>query len=196
VPEGFYHIRTWGNAIVQNPTGALLPPPTRFQPLFDTVWFITPNVYNVITPAPDRVGGLINQVVVDLENLNQITVNGVAQELEVPMFIQDGRTMAPLGLIGDALGIPRSQMMWDSHARTATIMWNNTTSQFRVGSTTFTLNGASITMTGIRNGVEVPVEMQIVEGRTFIPIFFVAMALGIDHEWVDDTTVLFNPSIN
>ena len=92
------------------------------------------------------------------------TQNGINQVSDAAPFIAEGRTMIPLRLIAEAMG---ADVDWDGNTRTITI----------------TRGAAVVTLVvdqPLPNGLGTPV---INNDRTFVPLLFVAEALGAGIEW-------------
>ena len=92
------------------------------------------------------------------------TQNGINQVSDAAPFIMEDRTMIPLRLIAEAMG---ADVDWEGSTRTITIT--------RVA-TVVTL----VVDQPLPNGLGTPV---INNDRTFVPLLFVAEALGADIEW-------------
>ncbi len=103
-------------------------------------------------------------------------VNGVFSEpLEVAPFIKDGRTMVPLRFIAEAFG---AQVEWIPETKginiTLSLKSVVTTIGLQVGNPTAIVNGQVVTL---------DVAPVIVNGRTFVPLRFVAEAFGAKVDW-------------
>ena len=92
------------------------------------------------------------------------TVNGQPRQMDAPSFIADDRTMVPIRLVAEALG---AEVEWVSATRTAVI---------RLGGATVYL----VLDVPLAGGMGTPV---IVNDHTFVPIGFVAEALGASVRW-------------
>jgi len=99
----------------------------------------------------------------------EFTVNGMSRQSEAPPFVAAGnRTMVPLRFIAEALGV---EVGWISETRTATVNGN----------------GISLSLpldVPLPNDMGTPV---LVGSRTFVPLRFIAEALGANIEWCGDT---------
>lgn len=83
----------------------------------------------------------------------------------------DNVTMVPLRVIIEGLG---AEVAWSQQTKTATINRNNTTVALTVGNKTALVNGTPV-------GLDVSVE--IMNGRTMVPIRFVSEQLGLKVTW-------------
>lgn len=178
VPEGDYKVSLGGSAMVNNNT-------TNSTDLssnggFDEGTVSSAVVTKVITPAP---GETMNKKVVFTIGANSYTVDGIEVAADVAPFIQDSRTMVPVRFVAQALGVAEENIIWDGTNRTVTILGDKIV-QLTIGSNTMLVNGAAITMdtTAI-----------ISNDRTFVPIAWIAKALGVEYTWDQATkSVTFN----
>lgn len=109
-----------------------------------------------------------------------MTVNGETVAIDstgkVAPIIQNSRTLLPIRALIEALG---GTVDWDSVARKATIGLNGTTLELWIGKSTATVNGHMVPIDAGDKRV-MPV---IVQGRTLLPVRFVAESLGLDVSW-------------
>jgi hypothetical protein len=96
------------------------------------------------------------------------TVNGQPFQSEAPPFIAGGRTMIPLRLVAEALG---AEVGWNGETRQVTISQADNS---------FTL----ILNRDLPNNMGTPVS---VNGRTFVPIAYIADMLGAQTRWDAET---------
>lgn len=109
------------------------------------------------------------------------TVNGKTFAMDVAPVIKDGRTLLPLRFAAEAAGVDADQIIWDPVRKTVTLFRGDRVVQVTIGSTTMLINGAAITM---------DVTPEIMDGRTMLPIRWVAMALRAQVDWnAEDKTV-------
>lgn len=115
-------------------------------------------------PAPEV------EVVLQVDNPVAM-VNGVPHQLDVAPFIDQGRTLVPLRFIGEQLG---ADIAWDGVERRVAytrpgvevILWLDRADAL--------VNGRTTTL---------DVAPKAVDGRTVVPLRFVATALGAATEW-------------
>ena len=100
-----------------------------------------------------------------------ITCDGEKIYSDVPPYIKEGRTLAPIRAILEALGMTVS---WDSATQTATAVKGNLTITVSINSHVAYVNNEQKTL-------DVPAE--ITNGRTFVPVRFFAEALGMNVGW-------------
>ena len=110
-----------------------------------------------------------------------LVINGEALNFDVPPVIENGRTLVPLRAIFEALG--------------ADVEWLNDTreivSQFQGKEIRLQINNKQANNKGVMTTLDVP--PQIKEGRTLVPLRFIAESLDKDVEWIADTrTVIIN----
>ncbi len=100
-----------------------------------------------------------------------INVNGRDLPCEVPPQIIEGRTLAPLRAVFEALG---TDVSWDGGTRTVTARRGETTLSLTVGS-----------KVAYRNGREVPLDVpaQLVNDRTMVPLRFISESLDAVVSW-------------
>jgi len=99
--------------------------------------------------------------------LNGKTLTG----LDVPPTIIDGRTYLPYRAILTALG---AEVEWDEGSKTAVAVKDGITIKAKIGETYMDVGGQKLTM-------DVP--NRIVDGRTMIPVRYIAQALGSSVQW-------------
>lgn len=100
-----------------------------------------------------------------------ITYNGNKIDSDVPPYVKDGRTLAPIRAILEALGMTVS---WDDATQTATAVKADITISVTINSNIAIVNGEQKTL-------DVPAE--ITNGRTFVPVRFFAEALNMNVDW-------------
>jgi len=104
----------------------------------------------------------------------RVLINASPLVLEVAPVIQNGRTLVPMRAIFEALG---ARVHWDQATSTVTAYRRERAIVLTIGSTTAWVNGPP---------VQLAVPPVIVEGRTMVPLRFVAEALGAEVAWQDD----------
>ncbi len=100
-----------------------------------------------------------------------ITYNGNKIDSDVPPYVKDGRTLAPIRAILEALGMTVS---WDGTTQTATAIKADITISVSINSNIAIVNGE-------QKILDVPAE--ITNGRTFVPVRFFGEALGMTVDW-------------
>ncbi|MBS3984425.1 MAG: hypothetical protein KGZ66_02330 [Selenomonadales bacterium] len=114
----------------------------------------------------------------------RITLNGRQLATDVAPIIRNGRTLVPFRAIFEALG---ARVTWDEATNTVAGYRGRQAIILELGSTTAWVNGPA---------VRLDVAPQAVNGRTMVPLRFVAERLGAQVEWVDATrTVAINATL-
>ncbi|MDA3733224.1 stalk domain-containing protein [Niameybacter massiliensis] len=100
------------------------------------------------------------------------TVNGEAKTADAAVTIKDARTMVPVRLVADEFG--KVDFGTINGVGTVTVFKDGNVLQFQNGSNIMNKNGIAIPMDA---------KCEIVNGRTFIPVKYVADGLGISYTW-------------
>lgn len=100
-----------------------------------------------------------------------ITYNGKKVNSDVPPYVKDGRTLAPMRAILEALGMTVS---WDPASQTVTAVKADINISISINSNIAIVNND-------RKSLDVPAE--ITNGRTFVPVRFFAEVLGMNVDW-------------
>ncbi|HYF93777.1 MAG TPA: copper amine oxidase N-terminal domain-containing protein [Symbiobacteriaceae bacterium] len=100
----------------------------------------------------------------------RLFMNGQELFSEVPPRVESGRTLVPVRAVVEALG---AVLQWDGVTQTITIQGAH--------SVVMTVGSATAFVDGQERLLEVP--PQIVDGRTLVPVRFVAEAFGLLVEW-------------
>jgi len=115
----------------------------------------------------------------------KLLVDGNEIQCDVPPQIIDGRTMVPVRFAAQALG---ATVAWDEAANAVIITSAKAVTSSPASTPTGSVAGGQITLLVDGNNVQCDVPPQIINGRTMVPVRFVAEALGAKVEWV--------PSVN
>ena len=132
----------------------------------------------------------VQEIVITLQPDNPImTVNGAKQEIDPgrgtkPVIIPKwGRTVVPIRAIVEALG---GTIGWNGTERKVTINFNNTVVELWIDNPKARVNGEMKWIDSNNHGVK-PI---IVNGRTMLPLRFVAESLGCTVNWDPDTKTI------
>ncbi len=98
-------------------------------------------------------------------------VGGEQKILEAAPYLRNNRVMVPVRLVAEALG---GSVTWSASNRTITVRTSGKTVVLTVGRSAATVNGR-------RTILDAPVEIH--RGRAFVPVRFIAEALGFQVEW-------------
>ncbi len=124
----------------------------------------------------ERTSNKEGKIVVELQiGSKSAYVNGIRKDLDVPPFIENGRTLVPFRFIGEALG---ASVNWIAEEKKAIYELNEVKVEIIIGNKTAYVNGKPVTL-------EVP--PKISNGRTFVPLRFVSEALGASVIWEAET---------
>lgn len=102
---------------------------------------------------------------------HRVRVNGEDLQSDLPPVIKEGRVLIPVRAVSNALG---ATVDWDADAREITITKGDVVVVLKVDDVTFYVNGEA---------QEFDVPAQLVSNRTFVPLRFVALALGEAIDW-------------
>ena len=105
-------------------------------------------------------------VAMTIGSFDIIVNNDIVSGDAAPFVDSNWRTMVPVRALSEAFG---GSAEWDGDARTVTVVNGNTTIVFNADSDKYTVNGEEKTM---------DTELTIVDGRTYVPVRFVADELG------------------
>lgn len=100
------------------------------------------------------------------------TVNGQAQNMDAAPYIKNGRTYLPMRYVAQALGINNSSIMWKDG--TASFTASGKVVSVKIGSKTMTINDAAVP-------IDTPSE--ILNGRTMLPVKWIATAFDVNVNW-------------
>ncbi len=127
-----------------------------------------------------NVQDLISQMYADAEVLSagSVTINNNLIKFDTPAYIKNGVTLVPLRAISEELG---GEVSWDEETQTVTITNGDTVVQITANSTTGIVNGEAI---------EISVPATKTCGRTYVPLRFLAEALGLTTEWDSENDLI------
>lgn len=114
----------------------------------------------------------------------KVQINGQILTLDTPPFIDNGRTLVPLRAIFEALG---AQIGWNGATRTVT----GTRAAKKV---VLTVDSDQAQVDG--QAVKLAVAARIRDGRTFVPLRFVAEALGATVDYDPETRTVIVVDLN
>ena len=103
-------------------------------------------------------------------------VNGVAKALDAAPIIRQNRTMLPVRFVAENLG---ATVAWDGATSTATLTCGDIEIKITIGATTATINGEE-------KPLDAPAFIE--NSRTYLPVRFVAEALGGTVAWDGSTS--------
>jgi len=103
-------------------------------------------------------------------------VNGMAHATDSAPVIRNSRTMLPVRSLIEAFG---GSVQWNAATRMTVVTLGGRTVQLTIGSNRATVDGKSVAIDSA-NGAVVP---EIINGRTYLPLRFLADSLGISVAW-------------
>lgn len=109
---------------------------------------------------------------------NVISINGSESTLDAVPIIQNDRTLLPLRAVVEGLG---GSVAWEDETKTAVFAKGDKVIFMTIGSKTAFVNTTEYTM---------DTEPVIIDGRTMLPIRFVAENLGFDVDWDGNTRTI------
>ena len=113
---------------------------------------------------------LINEIILKLDE-TQALVDGTVMALDVPPLLIDDRTFVPVRFIGENLG---AQVQWSPELRRVTYLKGSLTIQLFVDQAHAVVNNEI---------VDLGTPPIILEGRTMVPLRFVAELMGASVAW-------------
>ncbi len=161
----------------------------------NTITIVATNKYGLSTTKTFTITLQTSTVITLQPNNPMMTVNGVQQEIDPgrgtkPVIIPKwGRTVVPIRAIVEALG---GSIGWDGKERKVTINFNDTTIELWIGKPQARVNGEMKWIDPNNHDVK-PI---IVNGRTMLPLRFVAENLGCTVKWDASTktiTITYTP---
>ena len=126
----------------------------------------------------------ITQTVIILQiGKSYFTVNGVSNTLDSPPVIKNNRTLLPIRAIVEALG---GTIEWEDKTKTVIIELGSNSIRLQIGNANALVNGEN-KLIDPQNLKVVP---EIINGRTMLPLRFVAENLGCDVRWNGTTQTI------
>jgi len=124
------------------------------------------------------------KIVLELKIGSKImVVNGVETQIDVPPQIVEGRTLLPIRWVAEPLG---AEVGWDGNEKKVMVTLKNTTIELWVGKNIARVNG-NYKFIDSDNPKVVPL---IIQGRTMLPVRFVAENLGCKVDWDSNTKIV------
>jgi hypothetical protein len=107
-----------------------------------------------------------------------VLINNQPKTMDAAPFILNGRTVVPIRVIAEAFG---AEIEWEGSTQTITILLDEKTIVMKVGSTIAKIDEDPIIL-------DAPPVIQ--NGRTFVPLRFIAEAFGAEIEWEGSTQTI------
>lgn len=121
-------------------------------------------------------------IALQIDNSN-MSVNGTEKVIDAPPVIKDGRTLLPVRAVVEEMG---GSVSWDNEAKQATLNHGDNTIVLTIDSQTALLNDEE-------NMIDTA--PTIIDGRTFLPIRFIAESFGYAVEWNEENKTVFINSV-
>lgn len=121
-----------------------------------------------------------------------LKADGDMVELDTPAYIsEEGYSMLPVRAVALALAINRKGIIWDAETRTLTILYGQRVITMAVGAKEIGINDDKI---------EASAAAEIVEGRMFLPLRDIVLALGLPEDHIvwdgENRTVILNEGLS
>ncbi|SHI41354.1 Copper amine oxidase N-terminal domain-containing protein [Dethiosulfatibacter aminovorans DSM 17477] len=147
----------------------------------------TPEELNAFNSATE----LIEEMYANALGLGSVTVRDNIIKFDTPPYIKGGRTVVPVRAITEELG---AQVEWDEETQTVkiTMEGSNTTIVLGINSTTVLVT-SDIESEGTEaenEVIELDVAPEITNGRTYVPLRFIAETFGLDVDWDEDSETI------
>ncbi len=108
--------------------------------------------------------------------LNEYFVNDQVPgvKMDTAPYIQNGRTFVPVRFLGNALGVPDKDIIWNQAERRVDMKRGDNSLSMVIGKARITVNGQA---------KDIDVSPTIKDSRTFLPARYVAEGLGFNVDW-------------
>lgn len=116
------------------------------------------------------------------QDIVSVYINDTLLETDVPAVISDGSTMLPFRAVLNSLGVEDSEITWNEDVQSIEVKTIDKYIFLFVGNTAAIANDKLITLN------KAPF---IENGRTLVPIRFIAESLGANVEWNHDEYAVY-----
>lgn len=180
LPEGPYALQVYGSALVQNgpyDDGDFNDPDHDGNVCAAKV----ADYIKIVTPAdPSTMENKINATFVLRQDT--FTNNGETVKMDTAPYLDaNNRTQLPIRYAAIACGVDEKDISWDQASQTATINGKNVVLRITIGSNIMQTSNGNITMDTAAVSSN---------GRIFVPIRYIANALGAEVGWNYDTKTI------
>ncbi|NLX90526.1 MAG: copper amine oxidase N-terminal domain-containing protein [Firmicutes bacterium] len=175
VPEGDFFVDVGGGSIVKNDnSNSTIKKPVTFN----KARVVRALFGKVITPAPGETRATTT-FTIDSTTYTVVENNvAVEKTMDVAPYLKNGRTYLPVRFVAYALGVSEDNIIWDPVKASVTVFKGDRIAQMTIGSNVLMVNGVELTMDAVP---------EITDGRTMLPVRWVAQALGATIDWDADT---------
>ncbi len=162
----------------------------------DAISISTSTNYLVVSNlVEDKVSGLNRDVTFTIGS-NTVSVDGeLVGESNPPYINSNGSTMIPVRALSEALGLRKSDIVWNPIDKTVTLFLSKgKVVRFKSGTSEVLINGTSVPLVNSTSGLVDRAEN--INGTTHLPLRFIAeRVFDVEVEWDGTTrTAIFNPS--
>ena len=109
---------------------------------------------------------------------NKATIHGAAVTMDMAPYIKDNHIFIPMRYIACALGIDKSNIIWDGASNALTLLKDDKVVQLKIGSKNLLINGAVVTM---------DTAPETASNNTMLPADYVAHAFGATATWLPES---------
>ncbi|ACX53230.1 copper amine oxidase domain protein (plasmid) [Ammonifex degensii KC4] len=127
-------------------------------------------VAKCVTPAPSET---ISKAIFKIGE-SKYTIGDKEYTMDAAAYIENGRAFAPMRYVAYAAGVTPDNILWNDATRTATFIKGDRVVQVTDGSNILVVNGTQVAM---------DVKAVIKDGRFFLPVRWLSVALGCQVEW-------------
>ncbi|MDD2235145.1 MAG: copper amine oxidase N-terminal domain-containing protein [Desulfitobacteriaceae bacterium] len=146
-----------------------------FMSVVITVFFAT---YVLATDLPSD-----EQAVLLEDKGVKMQINDQLVQTDAALFVKEGRTLIPLRGVMEQLG---AFVTWEEESQTVGVHTDSISIELLIGSDVAKVT-KNINEIAVEETLKLDVPAAIVQSHTFIPIRFVAEALGFDVDWIEET---------
>lgn len=170
VPEGTFDVRFYGDALTDEDVKE------GTEILWDK--YVVNDFIKITTPNTEDIkNGALKAVTSQFKlDATTYTVDGVEKTMDAPAYAKDGRIMVPLRYVAYAFGLEEDNVLFANG--TATVVAGEKIIQVKLGDKNIYVNGTSIPMDAAAEAKG---------GRIFVPMSYIASALGVTPTWDDAT---------
>lgn len=154
---------------------------TQIKETINERWMVVKTMYTDEELAQfDSAADLITQMYADAKTLKAgcVTVNNNLIKFDAPPYIKGGVTLIPVRAVAEKLG---AEVSWDADTQKVTITKNETVIEI-------TVNKMTVLVNGVPTEISLPTEVTC--GKTYLPLRFLAEALGFDVNWDGENEII------
>ena len=170
VPEGSFDIEFYGTALTDE---AIANHVYKSSSVEDDT-FVVEDFIKITTPNTEDIKNGALKAVTSTFTIGstKYTVDGVEYTMDAQAYAEDGRTMVPVRYIAQAFGIEENNVLFSNGV--VTVIAGEKIIQLTIGSDKIVVNGTAIQM---------DTKTVAKDGRTYVPMSYIAAALGVNVSW-------------